>query len=78
LPIQYLFVKQTSVSFEYFLGVAELGLILVLFGNGLVECRLIRSWVNLQQDIAAADILALVKIHLHDFAVNLRSDCHGV
>ena len=59
---------ERGVASEIELGVGEIGLVLRLLGDGLVERGLKRSGVDLGQKIALLDHLAFVKGDLHDLA----------
>ena len=69
---------ERSVAGEIELGVGEIGLVLRLFGDRLVERGLKRPGVDLGQKIALLDHLAFVEGDLHDLAVDSGPDQNGV
>ena len=60
------------------IGVGEIGLVLRLLGLGLVERRLERPRIDLDQQIALLDELAFLEGDLDDLAVDAGADQHGV
>ena len=69
---------ERRVASEIELRVGEIGLVLRLLGDGLVERGLKRSRVDLGQKIALLDHLAFAEGYLHDLAVNSGPDQNGV
>ena len=67
-------VDQGAGPLEVLLRGNELGVVLRLFGLGLVERRLIQARIDLGQHVALADVLALLEQDLLELAVDLRTN----
>ena len=65
---------QLRVSFEIGLGAGELRLVLLLHCLGLGQRRLVGSRVDLQEQVALLDFLALLEIDLYYLAVDPALD----
>ena len=66
------------IALQIEIGVGEIGLVLRLLGLGLVERRLERPRIDLDQRIAFLDELAFLEVDLVDLAVDPGADHHGV
>ena len=60
------------------LGVDQVGLVLRLLGERLIEGRLKGPRIDLHEEIALLDHLALLEADLDDLTVNAAADGHGV
>ena len=69
---------ELGVALKVEIGVGEIRLVLLLLGLGLVERGLERAGVDLDQQIALVDHLALGEGDLVDLAVNPGPDLYGV
>src|SRR6185312_13065250 len=69
---------QLAVAVEIELGAFELRLVTLLGRGRAIEPRLVRPRVDLEQQVAFLDVLALAKIDFDDLAVDSRFDRHGL
>ena len=70
--------REAGVAFQIKLGISELGFVLRFLGDGLIECRLVSGGINLGEDVSLGHVLAFREQDLHDLAVDLRANRHGV
>ena len=74
LLVEHLLGDQIFVALEHQPAVGELRLVLGLLGDGLIELRLIRPWVDLREQVARLHVLAFRESHLVQFAIDARLD----
>ena len=60
------------------IGIGEIGFVLGLLGGGLIERRLERPRIDLDQGVAFLDELAFLEVDLVDLAVDPGADHDGV
>ena len=66
------------IALQVEIGVGEIGLVLRLLGLGLIERRLERPRIDLDQRVAFLDELAFLEGDLVDLAVDAGAHHHGV
>ena len=69
---------ELGVALQIQIGVGEIGLILGLLGLGLVQRRLIRPGIDLDQQIALVDRLAFLEGDLVDLAIDAGPHQDGI
>ena len=69
---------QFGVALQVKFGVGQIGLVLGLLGDGLIECCLVGAWIDLGQDIALLHQLAFLERDLVDLTVHPGADDHGI
>ena len=70
--------RQSLVAVEIDLGVGELGFVLRLLGQHLVERGLIGGRIDARQHVAFFDVLAFLEGDADQFAVDLRAHGNGI
>src|SRR6266853_984585 len=69
---------QIGVALEVDLRISELRFVECLFGDCLVELGLIRSRIDLRQNVTGLDILTFPEIDAYDGTVDLATNCDHV
>ena len=69
---------ELGVALQIQIGVGEIGLVLFLLGLGLIERRLVRPGIDLDEQVALIDHLAFLEGDLVDLAVDAGTHQDGV
>ena len=69
---------ELGVALQIQIGVGQVGLVLRLLGLGLIERCLVRPGIDLDEQVALLDQLALLEGDLVDLAVDAGAHHHGV
>ena len=69
---------ELGVTIEVDLGILQVRLVAVAIGNGLIELRLVRSWVDHREHVALLHLLTLVEADLDELPGDLAAHEHVV
>src|SRR5262249_48669541 len=69
---------EIGVALQVEFRVGEIGLVLHLFGDRLVERGLKGARIDLRHEIARLDVLTFGESYLYQLAIDLRPDRHSV
>ena len=78
LPRDGILLREPGVAHKVELRVLEARLVLRLLRNRLIERRLIGAWIDLHENIAVLDHLALFEVDLDDLAIDSASHKNGL
>src|SRR5271166_7020597 len=78
LPRDGILLGEPSVAHKIELSVLEARLVLRLLRNRLIERRLIRAWIDLDENIAFLDHLAQFEVDLDDLAIDSAAHKNGL
>ncbi len=69
---------QQLIALQIALCVLELGRVLRLLTQGLIQLHLIAAWVNLRQQVALCNLLPILEGNFLQFAIDLAAHGHGI